>query len=122
MPPFISERASSAAGVRIWFPLLAVPVLALLDQSVAYVASGWACTHQNALAVHVVHVPFLLAAIVGVVLAFQCRRALAPDRERNDEIARRHFAASLALGASALSALVIVAMWGVTWVLRACVY
>jgi hypothetical protein len=33
--------------MRIWYPLLVVPLLALADQSIAYVTTVWACTHQN---------------------------------------------------------------------------
>jgi hypothetical protein len=108
--------------VRIWFPLLAVPTLALLDQSVAYVMTIWSCTHQNSLAMHAVHAPFFVAAAIGVVIAWQRRRELAAASDKSDRRARRHFLAGLALGMSALSVLVIVAMWSVTWVLRSCVY
>ncbi|HET9751152.1 MAG TPA: hypothetical protein VFS06_17795 [Casimicrobiaceae bacterium] len=108
--------------MRIWFPLLAVPTLALLDQSVAYVTSVWACTHQNSIVVHVVHAPFFVAGAIGIFVAWQCWRELAPVKARDDRLARRHFLAGVAIGASALSTLVIVAMWGVTWVLRPCVY
>lgn len=108
--------------MRIWFPLLAVPTLALLDQSLAYMTTLFACTHQDSVVVHAVHGPFFIAAVVGIFVAWQRRRELAPVKGRDDRFARRHFLAGLALGASALSALVILAMWGVTWVLRSCVY
>jgi len=108
--------------VRIWFPLLAVPTLALLDQSIAYVMAIWACTHQNSMVVHAVHAPFFLVGAIGVFVAWRCWRELAPVKVRNDRLARRHFLAGVAIGASALSTLVIVAMWSVTWVLRPCVY
>ena len=108
--------------MRIWFPLLAVPVLALVDQSVAFVTAVWSCSHQSVIAVHVVHAPFFVAAAIGLALAWHAWRERAPARERDDRHARRHFLAGLATGASALSALVILAMWGVTWALRPCVY
>lgn len=108
--------------MRIWFALLAVPVLALVDQSVSYVATLWACTHQNSLVVHAVHAPFLAAAVIGVWLAWQAWRRSEPMKVENETLARRHFVAALATGAAALSVLAILAMWGVTWVLRACVY
>ena len=108
--------------MRIWFPLLAVPVLALIDQSVAYVTSVWACAHQNTLAVHAVHVPFLVAAALGAIVAWQTWRRSSPMKAENETFARRHFVAGLATGAAGLSVLVILAMWAVTWVLRSCVY
>jgi hypothetical protein len=108
--------------MRIWFPLLAVPMLVLADQSLAYVATLWSCPNQNSVAVHVVHVPFLLAAIGGALVAWHSWRGSEPTKRENETLARRHFVAALATGASVLSALVIVAMWGVTWVLRSCVY
>jgi hypothetical protein len=108
--------------MRIWFPLLAVPVLALLDQSVSYVTTLWACTHQNFVAVHAVHAPFLLAALVGAFVGWDAWRETAPMKDRDETRARRHFLAGLGTGAAALSAVAILAMWGVTWVLRACVY
>ena len=40
----------------------------------------------------------------------------------NETLARRQFLAGLATGAAALSVLVILAMWAVSWLLRACVY
>jgi hypothetical protein len=108
--------------MAVWFALLAVPVLALIDQSVAYATTLWACAHQNTLAVHVVHVPFLLAAIVGTLVAWQAWRRASALKAENETLARRHFVAGLATGASALSVLVILAMWALTWVLRACMY
>ena len=108
--------------MRIWFPLLAVPVLALIDQSVGYVTTVWACAHQDTLAVHVVHVPFLLAAAIGTLVAWHTWRGSSPMKAESETLARRHFLAGLATGAAALSVLVILAMWAITWVLRSCVY
>lgn len=108
--------------MRIWFALLAVPVLVLIDQSVAYVATQWACAHQSALAVHGVHVPFLLAAAAGTVAAWHSWRQSSPLKAQNETLARRHFLAGLATGSAALSVLAILAMWAVSWVLRSCVY
>ena len=108
--------------MRIWFALLAVPLLALVDQSVSFVTAVWACDHQNTLVVHATHVPFLIAAVVGAALAWQGWRRSAPRQAENETLARRHFLAGLATGAAALSVLVILAMWAVTWVLRSCVY
>ena len=108
--------------MRIWFALLAVPLLALADQSVSYVTTVWACDHQNTWVVHAVHVPFLLAAAIGTIAAWQGWRRSFSMSGANETLARRHFLAGLATGAAALSVLVILAMWAVSWLLRACVY
>lgn len=108
--------------MRIWFALLAVPALALLDQSVSYATAIWACGHQSTLAPHGVHAAFLLIAVGGTVAAWQAWRRSVFIKAANETLARRRFMAGLATGSAALSALVIAAMWGVTWVLRPCVY
>jgi hypothetical protein len=108
--------------MRIWFALLAVPVLALVDQAVSYATTIWACAHQNTFAVHAVHVVFLLVAIAGTLAAARAWRRTASIEARNETLARRRFVAGLATGAASLSVLVIAAMWGVTWVVRACTY
>ena len=113
---------NDSGAMRIWFALLAVPVLALVDQAVSYATTIWACSHQNAFAVHAVHAVFLLVAIGGALGASQAWRRTASVQAQNETLARRRFIAGLATGAAALSVLVIAAMWGVTWVLRACMY
>ena len=105
----------------IWFALVAVPFLALLDQSVAYATSDWACSHQNTLAVHGVHLASLVIAIIGTIAAARYWRSSAAMAGDNESFACEHFLAGLATGAASLSALVIAAMWAVTWVLRPCV-
>ena len=107
--------------MRIWFALLAAPVLALADQSVSYATVGWACAHQQAIAVHAVHALFLVATVVGTVAAWQLWRATAAAQPSDEVLARRHFLAGLATASSALSSLVIVAMWFPTWVLAPCI-
>ncbi|HET8876512.1 MAG TPA: hypothetical protein VFO53_09310 [Casimicrobiaceae bacterium] len=108
--------------MRVWFALLAVPLLALADQSASYVLSVWSCDHQNTVAMHAVHVPFLLVAATGTIAAWQSWRRSSAMKADNETLARRHFLAGLATGAAALSVLVILAMWAVSWLLSACVY
>lgn len=106
--------------MRIWFALLATPILVLADQSIAYAMTGWACAHQEAFAVHGVHVLFLAAVVVGTVAASGLWRATVPTKARDETLARRHFLAGLATGSGALSALVIAAMWVPNWALSPC--
>jgi hypothetical protein len=108
-------------SMRIWFALLAAPILALADQSVSYATIAWACAHQNALVTRAVHVPFLLATVIGTIAAWQLWRATSLGQARDETLARRHFLAGLAMGSSALSVLAITAMWATTWVLPSCV-
>jgi hypothetical protein len=108
--------------MRIWLPLLVAPLLALADQSVSYTTVVWACPHQDSLAVHWVHVPFLLAAAACTVVAWQRWRDTSPMKMASEMLARRHFFAGLAIGSAALSALVILVMFSATWALHSCVY
>ncbi len=105
-------------ALKIWFALLAAPVLALTDQAVSYATVGWACDHQHAIAVHAVHVFFLVAAAAGTVPAWQLWSAT--RRTGNEIVARRHFLAGLAVAVSALSVLVIASMWMPTWIIEPC--
>jgi hypothetical protein len=107
--------------MTVWFALIVVPVLALIDQSVAYATTTWACAHQSVVAVHAVHAPFLAVAIAGTVLAWKGWRRVSPTVAESETLARRRFVAGLATGASALSVLVILAMWVPAWVLGACI-
>ena len=61
---------------------LAAPILVLADQSIAYATSGWACSHQNSMMLHVVHGAFLAACVVGAP-AVARTRTLPPDAEGN---------------------------------------
>lgn len=106
--------------MRIWFALLLAPILALIDQSAAYAVSGWACSHQQPLATHAVHLVLLLVVLAGTALAGQLWHATRPQRSSTHERDVRHFLAGLATASGALSALVIAAMWYPTWLLSAC--
>ena len=101
--------------MRIWFALLAAPILALADQVVAYATVGWACAHE-----HAVHALFLVAVIAGSVPAWQLWHATRSAKAGNETLARRHFLAGLAFASAALSILVIVSMWMPAWVIAPC--
>jgi hypothetical protein len=106
--------------MRIWFALLAAPILALADQVVAYATVGWACAHEHVVAVHAVHALFLAAVIAGSVPAWQLWHATRSAKAGNETLARRHFLAGLAFASGALSILVIVSMWMPAWVIAPC--
>jgi len=106
--------------LKIWFALLGAPMLALTDQAVSYATVDWACAHQHAIAVHAVHVLFLIAAAVGTVAAWQLWNGTRVGRADSEILARRHFLAGLAVAVGALSVLVIAAMWMPTWIIAPC--
>ena len=106
--------------MRIWFALLAAPVLALVDQSVAYAMTGWACANQQAIAMHGVHAVFLAATLAGAGAAWGIWRATSSLNRRDETLARRHFLAGLAIASALRSALAIVAMWIPNWLLSPC--
>ena len=106
--------------MRTWLALLVAPILALTDQSVAYATVGWACANQQTIAVHAVHIVFLVAVVAATVAARQLARETAATKSRGEADARRHFLAGLATASGALSALTIVAMWIPAWMLGAC--
>jgi hypothetical protein len=107
-------------SMRIWFALLVAPILALTDQSVAYAMTGWACAHQQAFAMHGIHVIFLAATLAGTIAAGGLWRTTSASKTRNETLARRHFLAGLATASGTLSALVIAAMWIPNWLLSPC--
>lgn len=106
--------------MRIWFALLLAPILALTDQSIAYAVSGWACSNQQSLAPHGVHLVMLLAVLAMTVMAWRFWRATGPADAVPHHVEVRHFLAGLATASGALSALVIAGMWYPTWILSPC--
>lgn len=100
--------------------LLLAPILALLDQGVALSITAWACRGQHGLALHVVHGAFALAVAAAIWLAWQRWRETANGGAASEQNARRHSFAGMAVAISALSLLVILAMWFPTWVLSSC--
>lgn len=105
--------------MRLWVPLLLAPVLALLDQVVAFGVVGWSCAHERAIVVHAIHASFLVAAALTLVPAWRIWRS---SRARADEAGRRqHFLGNIALASAAMSVLVIAAMWLTVWFVAPCV-
>ena len=106
--------------MRIWVALLVAPLLALTDQSVAFAVVGWACAHQSAYAIHVVHLLFLLlTAACAVFAAWQWRAAARADAD-GESVARARFLVPLATASAVFSVLAIAAMWLPTWLIASC--
>jgi hypothetical protein len=110
--------------LKIWLALVAAPMLALTDQAVSFAAVGWACAHQQTMAIHAVHAFFLAAVVAGTVPALKLWRdeAMRMNGRINggESSARRHFLAGVAACVGALSAVVIAAMWMPTWAIAVC--
>ena len=106
--------------MRIWFALLAAPILALADQIVSYATVSWACAHQHTVTVHAVHALFLAVVVAGTVPAWQLWHGTRSGKADNETFARRRFLAGLATALGALSIVVIVSMWIPAWVIGPC--
>lgn len=104
--------------MRTWLALLAAPVLALADQSIAFSMSTWMCARQHAVPMHAVHATALLAILVATAMAWQLFRAT--DIRGDEALRRRHFLAGIATASGVLSALVVLAMWIPSWLLSPC--
>jgi len=107
--------------MRIWFALLVAPMLALADQSLSLAAADWACSRQQPLAVHAVHVLFLVPVTASIFPAWRLWRAPAiPTTARDHAAAETRFLAGIAAGSAVLSATAIVAMWLTAWLIAPC--
>ena len=106
--------------MRIWWPLLLAPILALADQSIAYATAGWACAHQQPVAIHAVHALFLAGCIAGIPMAFGLWRRPLPAAVEERERVRR-FLAGVGVATATLAAAVIAAMWFGASLLSPCV-
>ena len=108
--------------MRVW-PAFLAPLVALLDQSVAYSLVPWACATQNAHAIDGVHFVFLAAVVVATLPAWADARRYRATMSPNDAGeagGRLRMMSVVAALSGALAALVIVAMWVTQWFLSPC--
>jgi hypothetical protein len=108
--------------MRTWPGIVLAPLLALADQSVAYMLVEWGCNYQHFAALQVVHAFFLACALLTLVPAWPgAMRPRVPDAALpGDSHDRHHFMSVLSLMVGSLSALIIVALWIPQWVLSPC--
>ena len=106
--------------MKIWFALIAAPILALMDQAVAYATVRWACGHQQPIALHAVHICFLVVNAACAFPAWHLWRQTRIGKSGNEALAGRHFLAGLAIAVSSLSMLVIASMWMPVWIIPVC--
>jgi hypothetical protein len=111
--------------MKSWLALIVAPTVALGAQSVLYSMVTPSCGAQTRLQLHLAAAVALVAVVVMAVLAFgesSLRRGepASHDNDEAQEPAPRRFLANLAAAVAALSALVILAMWFMMWVLTPC--
>ena len=104
--------------MAIWPALLLAPVLALMDQAVAFAVTGHACATQSAWLVHLTHMLFLLGIFALGGLAWTPFRAsLAQGNTRS----QAGFVARVAFPVACLSSLGVLWMWLPVWLISPCI-
>jgi hypothetical protein len=111
--------------MKSWLALIVAPTIALGTQSVLYSLVTPACGSQTRLQLHLAAAVALLVVVVMAVLAFgeSSLHRDEPASHDSDEArppVPRRFLASVAAAVAALSALVILGMWFMMWVLTPC--
>jgi hypothetical protein len=105
--------------MRIWFPLLLAPILALADQGIAYATAGWACANQNVFVLHAIHAASLAVCVAGAVVALGLwRETRLVDGDERQKV--RYFLSGLGFASATFAAATIAAMWIPNWLLSAC--
>jgi hypothetical protein len=116
-------EVSDAAELRaLWTGVLLPPIVLLIDLEVAYALVPRACASRNSLPVHLSHLICLALVLFAGITALRCWRALGSTwpGEDGSSVASSRFLAGLGLLLSALSALVIIAMWIPSFMLDPC--
>jgi hypothetical protein len=111
--------------MKSWFALLLSPAIALAAQSALYAQVTPSCASQSRLGLHASAAIALAAVLALLVLAvgdWSLRRAEpgGGDSDHGTPGATRRFLSLLAIAVSALSALVVAAMWFGLLVLSPC--
>ena len=111
--------------MKSWLALVVSPAVALGTQSVLYAMVTPSCSAQTRLQLHIAAAVALAVVVVMAVLAFgeSSLHRGEPGSRDSDEghpPVRRRFLATMASAVTALSALVILAMWFALWVLSPC--
>jgi hypothetical protein len=115
----VPDRAEIRA---LWAGLLLAPAAFLLNLEVAYALVPTACSSQNRLLLHLVHLVCLLMAGTGGVLAWHAWKARGETwpGDEGGRTGRSRFMAGVGLLLSTLFVLVILAQWIPSFVLNPC--
>jgi hypothetical protein len=95
-------------------------MLALADQSVAYVLVPWSCAHQATFWPSLTHAAFLLATLATLLPPLRDLQLGSPPSSPDEQGERRRFLAFTGSFVAAFSALVIAAMWAMHGFIPAC--
>ena len=104
--------------MRTWLALLVAPMLALTDLAVTFATVSWACAHQAAFVVQLVHAGFFVAALACAVGAWtEWRQGVTTLGETPPQV---QFLGPIAIASALLSTLAIAAMWLPVQVIAPC--
>lgn len=109
--------------MKAWFPIIGPPLAGLAQQSISYALVAAECAQQQRLPVHVVAAMALAIALFGAVSAWQDLRTIgtAPIADSGETRSNVRFLAHVGVAVSAISALVVIAMWFTAVVIPPCV-
>jgi hypothetical protein len=124
-----AEVASRAARFAHWrgrmsllAGLLTGPVVVLLNQVLIYASNMWVCGKGMSWSLHIIPVLSLVMTLTAAYVAHRDWTDLGRGIRDNDAtiVERSRFLALLGMGSSALSALLLVAMWLTIFVFGPC--
>jgi hypothetical protein len=121
----VDPRTEVPDGTEIrdlWAGLLLPPLAFLINLEVAYALVPVACSSQNALPVHLVHLTCLILTLLGGIIAWRSWQRIGATwpGEEGGAVARSRFMAGTGVLSSVLFALVIVAQWIPSFLLNPC--
>jgi hypothetical protein len=113
---------------RIWLALLAVPILALLYQTLAYAVVPPSCAAQTVRALHALSIAALLACLAATWLAAREWRRLGRehstgiglDSDAAEPGLQHRFLAAIATWMGGLFSLVVASQWFAAWIISPC--
>jgi hypothetical protein len=107
---------------NLWIGVLVPPIVFLIDLEVAYALVPTACSTQNRLPVHLVHLACLLLVLFSWLMVRRCWKASGATwaAEQGGPLGSSRFLAGIGVLMSALFALVILAMWLPSFILDPC--
>jgi hypothetical protein len=125
-PPLTREERWRQS--RIWFGIAIVPVLVLVNMFVNYASVDWAGETHNRWLLHVIPLPFIALAVLGVVFGFResrrtsenvvSNRVESSTPEETLSIAERTlFMARMAIVLSGISVLLMLSQWIATFII-----
>ena len=99
--------------MKLWFPIIVPPLVALAQQSVNYALVALECEQQQRWPVHSVAAAAMVVTLLGMTVAWARWRevGLATPQDSGDQQSRTRFLAIVGISVSALTALNIASQW-----------